>query len=267
LKFIHVTDFHLAKPGEKLWGLDPAARLEACLADIEAYHSDAEFIAITGDLTDLGEVEAYRWLSERLAALPIPSHLMIGNHDDRTVFHSVFGEIKDRHGFAQTRLEKDGAVFLFLDTLKGGTSSAGLYCGARHDWLAGELAAAKGKPVYLFMHHPPFRIVHPLMDRIMLEEPEKFEATISGHDIRHIFFGHAHRTISGTWHSIGYSALPGINHQLPLVAKSVPTVYSTEPAMYSVVYLEDGHVIVHSDAFLDRKPAEMPVNAEREGWL
>jgi hypothetical protein len=37
--------------------------------------------------------------------------------------------------------------------------------------------------------------------------------------------------------------------------------------MYSVVYLEDGHVIVHSDAFLDRKPAEMPVNAEREGWL
>jgi 3',5'-cyclic AMP phosphodiesterase CpdA len=266
MKFIHLTDLHLVRPGKKLWGFDPAQRLDACLKDIVDFHPDASFLAITGDLTDLGEREAYELLKDRLARLPFPSHVIPGNCDDRIVFHSVFDQFGDSHGFAQTRREQDGAVFLFLDTLKGGDAAAGQYCDQRHDWLKEALAEAGERPVFLFMHHPPFRIFHP-MDEIMLEDAEKFGATITGHNIKHIFFGHAHRTISGTWHGIGFSALPGLNHQLPLVEKSMPTAFSNEPPMYAVVHVDDCQVIVHSDAFLDRKPADMPLNAEREGWL
>ena len=36
--------------------------------------------------------------------------------------------------------------------------------------------------------------------------------------------------------------------------------------MYSVVHIEDDRLIIHSDAFLDRKPADMATDAERGNW-
>ncbi len=59
-KFIHITDTHLANPGLKLYGLDPRARLDAAIADINKHQSDAAFAVVTGDLTHWGEPEILR---------------------------------------------------------------------------------------------------------------------------------------------------------------------------------------------------------------
>jgi 3',5'-cyclic-AMP phosphodiesterase len=117
------------------------------------------------------------------------------------------------------------------------------------------------------MHHPPFDIGHRLMDMIKLEETDTFAELLEGHDVRHIFFGHAHRTISGQWHGIAFSALPSLNHQLPLIAESVPTVYSDEPPMYSVVLIGKNQTTVHSDAFVHRAAAAMQPSDAREDWF
>ena len=263
MKLIHLTDLHLVPPGQRLWGLDPAARLDAALDDIARHHGDADLCAITGDLTEKGDVAAYELLKQRLARFPVETHLMLGNHDDRANYRAVFGG----SGHVQHAVEREGAHLLFLDTLKGPPSSAGLYDAPRRDWLKAALARAAGVPVYLFMHHPPFDIGHKLMDLIKLEDAEAFAALLKGHDIRHIFFGHAHRSISGVWNGIGFSALPSLNHQLPLVGGAVPTVYSDEPAMYAVVTISPGMTLVHADAFLDRRPARMPEDAERGNWF
>ncbi len=265
MKLIHFTDIHLVPPGEKLWGLDPLARLDHCLADIAAYHADADFCAITGDLTERGDPEAYEALRERLKVFPIETHLMLGNHDDRAAYLGVFGGAA-ASGHVQKAVTRDGCTFLFLDTLKGPPSSAGLYDAPRRAWLQSELEKARGMPVYLFMHHPPFDIGHDLMDLIKLDAPEDFARLLPGHDIRHIFFGHAHRTISGQWRGIAFSALPGLNHQLPLVSGSVETIYSDEPPMYASVMINNGMTIVHSDAFMHRTPAQMHKDAERGTW-
>ncbi len=97
--------------------------------------------------------------------------------------------------------------------------------------------AAQSSDIYVFMHHPPFDIEHPLMDVIKLMEPDGFSAAIEGFPVRHLFFGHAHRPISGQWRGIGFSTIPGTCHQLPLVGESLPTVFSDEPAMYAVAHL------------------------------
>lgn len=262
MKFIHLTDLHLTAPGEKLWGLDPHARVQAALDDIVAHHADAERVIITGDLTERGEIAAYAALKVMLDRLPMPYHLMLGNHDERGAYFDVFGRPEGAGVFAQHSIETSVGRFLFLDTLKGPPSSAGLYCAARRAWLSERLEG----PVWLFQHHPPFKIGHPLMDLIPLEDGEGFGALLAGKEVRHLFFGHAHRTISGQWRGIPFSALPSLNHQLPLVGGSVPTVYSEEPSMYSVVLVEDDRTIVHSDAFLDRKPAQMEPEAERGTW-
>ena len=265
MKFIHLTDLHLVPPGESLWGLDPFARLDVALTDIATHHADADFVAITGDLTERGDIAAYEALRDRLKRLPLETHLILGNHDDRANYLQVFGGA-DEAGHVQKGFVHDGAHWLFLDTLKGPPSSAGLYDAPRREWLTKRLDDAKGAPVYLFMHHPPFDIAHPLMDLIKLDDAEDFAALLKDHDVRHIFFGHAHRTISGVWRGIPFSALPSLNHQLPLVGGSVETVYSDEPPMYAVVTVKDGMTIVHSDAFLHRKPAQMRADAERGNW-
>jgi 3',5'-cyclic-AMP phosphodiesterase len=209
MKFIHVTDLHLVREDEILYGLKPIEVLDACLADIARHHADASFVAITGDLTDRGEIEAYQLLKRRLDSFPLPVPLMLGNHDDRENFKSVFVEVSlDHGGFVQQVHEEHGGVFLFLDTLKGPPSSAGLYTEERKQWLMQQLDKAGGKPSYLFMHHPPFSIAHELMDTIMLDDPEEFAALLQGHDVKHIFFGHGHRAVSGVWRGISFSALP-----------------------------------------------------------
>jgi 3',5'-cyclic-AMP phosphodiesterase len=265
MKLIHLTDLHLMPPGELLWGLDPFARFDAALNDIAAHHADADLCVITGDLTEKGDIAAYELLKERLARFPIRTQLLLGNHDDRANYLKVFGGA-DATGHVQHVMEQDGRYLFFLDTLKGPPSSAGLYDVPRQAWLNAELDRIDGSPVYLFMHHPPFDIGHPLMDLIKLDDAEEFADILIGHDVRHIFFGHAHRTISGSWNGIAFSALPSLNHQLPLVGGSVETVYSDEPPMYAVVTIADTMTLVHADAFLHRRPADMQKDAERGNW-
>lgn len=267
MKFIHVSDLHLVPKGDKLWGLDPFARFEACLDDIAKFHHDAAFVVISGDLAERGEVLAYRQLKARLVDFPIETHLMLGNHDDRGHFLSVFPQApRDHAGFVQSVVTRDDALFLLLDTLKGPPSSAGLYCAERKAWLEAELTRAGGRPIYLFMHHPPFSIVHDLMDLIMLDDAEDFLTLLNGHAVRHVFFGHAHRPISGQFRGMSFSAPPSLVHQLPLVSGSVATIYSDEPAMYAVVHASPDKVLVHMDAFLNRHAAQMEPEAERETW-
>jgi Icc protein len=265
MKFIHLTDLHLTAPGALLWGLDPLARLQSALDDILAHHADAARILITGDLTERGEPDAYAALKQALSRLPMPVHLMLGNHDERGAYYGVFAGPKDAGGFAQHSVETAVGRLLFLDTLKGPPSSAGQYCQVRRAWLKAELG--KGGPAWIFMHHPPFSIGHPLMDLIALEDGEGFGALLEGHDVRHIFFGHAHRIISGQWRGIPFSALPGLNHQLPLIGGSVATVYSDEPPAYAVVLIEHDRTVVHSDCWMNRAPARMTEDAERGNWF
>lgn len=258
MKIIHITDFHLARPGERLWGLDPYDRLDRCLSDIARWHADAAFCVMSGDLTNRGETEAYGWIRERLESFPLESVLMVGNHDSRDAFVAAFPEVAvDPNGFVQSARETERGVFLFLDTLKGPVSE-GAYCERRRAWLADQLDRARDKPVWIFMHHPPFDVGIPYMDRIKLEEPEKFAEVLSSHDdVRHIFFGHVHRAALVSWRKIPCTSLPGINHQVPLVSESVGGSYSDEPPMYGVVLIDDDQTMVHFEACLDRRPADM----------
>ena len=261
MKFVHVTDLHLVDPFEELWGLNPYKRLDACLSDIETYHGDAEFCVISGDLADRGEREAYVALRKRLEAFAIPTYLMIGNHDDRPAFVKAFPEAYlDERGFVQFERHAGGAVFLFLDTFKG-EGSAGAYCEGRREWLKARLEAAGDTPVVIFMHHPPFDIEIPYMDRIKLEDPDLFEEALGRKErIRHIFFGHVHRPVFVNWKGVSCTALPATGHQVPLNRDSVGTRYSDEPPMYAVVHLFDDRVVVNADCYMHRADCKMPPN-------
>lgn len=255
MKIVHVTDTHLVAPGVALYGLDPFERLRACITDICAHHADAAFCVVTGDLAHKGEAAAYEALHGQLARLPMPWFALLGNHDLRAPYRQAFTDAPaDADGFVQAALRLPEGDFLFLDTLDEGRNG-GRYCERREAWLRARLDEAGERPVYLFMHHPPFGIGIPCLDVIALAEPERFAAIVAGRrNIRHLFYGHVHRPVCGSWHGIPVSTMRGLNHQVPFdltATGSVPK--SHEPPAYAVALIDAQQVTVHFHDYLDRR--------------
>lgn len=255
MKFIHLTDTHLVDPEHKLHGLDPASRFAPCIDSINTLHADAEFCVISGDLADAGEMAAYQFLSDQIARSKVPCYLMVGNHDHRGHFQRYFQSTPvDDSGFVQYTLETSAGVFVFLDTVLEGTHS-GFYCEARQAWLKKSLDKYRDTPVYLFMHHPPFDIHMPCLDSIGLINKQEFSDIVSGYkNIQHLFFGHAHRPLSGNWCGVSFSSLRGTNHQVGLDFETDKIIYVDEPPEYNVVFISEQTLVVHTHSYLNESP-------------
>lgn len=249
--FLHLTDPHLPPVGELLYGMDPAPRFEAAIAEIAARHGPgtpaaAAFAVVTGDLTRDGEPAAYARLREALAALPCPARLLLGNHDDRAAFRAAFPEAPvDAAGFVQQAFASPAGLCLLLDTLQPG-EAFGRLCVDRLAWLAAQLRDSAG-PVLLFLHHPPFAVGLPSMDAIGLREPEALWTVLAPHAarIRHLFFGHLHRPVAGSWRGIPCSSIGGTAFQVPLEFGATPVrPAGREPPGYAVVRCSSDGVVV-----------------------
>ncbi|MEO1550224.1 MAG: phosphodiesterase [Pseudomonadota bacterium] len=253
MKFIHLTDTHVIGEGV-LYGQDPAVRLRAAVASINAEHPDAAFVVLTGDMTHWGDAAAYDRFAREIENLVIPIHLMVGNHDDTDALTAAFpGTPRDDTGCVQQHFETAFGRFLLLDT-RDPKSHAGAYCPARQTWLR-QVLEQTDEPLVLFMHHPPFKTGIAAMDRIMLQDAQAFYDVIAPHKarIRHLFFGHVHRSISGNWRGIGYSCMRGLNHQvaLDLNGAAERIAANFEPPAYGVVLLSTDQVTVHLHDFTD----------------
>jgi Icc protein len=254
LKILQVSDIHLAMPGEVLFGSDPLARLEACIADINRNHADADLVVFSGDLANDGQPEAYAALKERLATLVPPYRLMMGNHDDRANFLAAFPEISADGGFVQASVDIKGTRLILLDTLETGLVE-GRLGGGRLEWLDEKLAEAEGRPALVFTHHPPVDIHMPALDNCRLMDSEPLLGLLQKHgNVRHIFAGHVHRPVFGSWHGIPFSALRGTNHQSAPVFAGKHGV-NLEPPAYAIILVGDDSVVVHFHDFLYADPA------------
>ncbi|TCL71187.1 phosphodiesterase [Rhizobium sp. BK251] len=249
MKFVHLSDAHLVTPGEWLLGLDPLARLEACLADIERHHADAAVVVITGDLSETGTPDTYRSLRAALSRTQLPIRLLMGNHDNREAFAQQFPESVATDGFIHSIFDGPDGRLIFLDTLDQGQVT-GKLCPLRLAWLSERLDEAKDRPVYLFMHHPAGRVHLPALDSIGLSSPEVFFEAVRRHgNVRHIFAGHLHRLVTGRWQGVPFTILRSTNHQTALDFVSERTSSSFEPPLYSIVLIEGEDMVMHFHEF------------------
>lgn len=245
MKLIQLTDIHLTTPGQTIAGRDPNANFEKALDHALGHHPDAEAIFITGDLSDWGDAGDYQRLAARIAQLPVPVHLCIGNHDDRDTLLAVFPRLADRDGHVQQVIPLSLGTALTLDTW-GPQTHAGHFCDTRAAWLAEQLEALDG-PVWLFMHHNPIPLGIGPLDQIMLLDAERLERTIAPHagKIRHIFHGHCHLPLSGSFGGIPLSAPRGTNHAgWPAFDGATFLSASDLPESYAVIRTHTRHVMV-----------------------
>jgi Icc protein len=274
MKLVHISDIHISP--EHILELDPVENFRKCLAHVEKHQSDADRIVITGDLTHHGLAESYERLKYILAGSSLTGdrapRLLIGNHDSRDNFSAAYpGANRDENGFIQWTEDTPAGVFVYMDTVQAG-EHAGSYCPARQKWLEAALedARARGKPVFLFMHHNPTAVHVANADLIGIAEEAELKALFARYrdTVRHMFFGHCHYTLSGSVAGIPFSAPRSTNHtcwpDFSGIAERMG--YGDLQPNYNVCFLGDDDVVVHSIDFLDEDKVRWQETND-EGWF
>lgn len=269
MKLIHISDIHIHS--DPILEADPVANFNACLSHVGKHHGDADLLVITGDLTHHGRRASYEVLRDILNRHNMSPLLMIGNHDNRDTFQTVFPQTpQDGNGFVQYVVDRPEGLFIFLDTVQHGTH-AGHFCEARQDWMKSRLAAAaeQQRRVYLFMHHNPVDTGVLNADKIGLVDGEAFREILTTYreTIRHIFFGHCHYILSGSVCGIPMSAPRSTNHPCAPDFSGIDRMgYGPFQPTYDVCLLNEEAVVVHSIDFLEDDKIRW-LETDSSGWV
>src|SRR5262249_9228938 len=155
--------------------------------------------------------------------------------------------------FAQVAITGSIARVLLLDTSHDTIDiQSGTLCDRRLAWLDARLSENPSTPVVLGLHHPPFPVGIEVLDRMGLIEPNAFHAVLGRHPhVRHLFFGHVHRPLAGSWRGIPISVCCATSYQSNLsLASGSPKQRVSGPAEYAVFLVSKTDVIVHFQDFL-----------------
>ena len=255
-KIIVFTDTHM-QPEVAEGKFDPDVQLQKGIAHVNAFNSDADLVIFCGDLVDKGDVTSYQMLYKRLENFNIPYNLMLGNHDNRENFSSVFdNHALDENGFVQQVIDTPCAKLILLDTLNGPPynypySHQGMLCEKRLSWLDNQLENAGKKPCVIFMHHPAHNTGFVAMDTIKLIEGNAFYEIVKRHNnVCHIVYGHVHRTISGSHQGIPFSIFKSTVGQMPMLFDIMDFhMEVNEPSAYGIVSINQDTVLVHTEDY------------------
>ena len=272
MKIIHFSDIHIHS--KSILGNNPVERFQLALDHVKNNHLNSDMFVITGDITHHGDLTSYESFNNILIEAELPDHLypklIIGNHDNRTIFKNYFKKIPiDEEGFVQYVIEFQNKKFLFLDTTYP-KSHQGHYCQKRQVWLKKQLAEGleKNQSVFLFMHHNPLPLVKLESDYLGLLDRDEFQSILKDNKniIKHIFFGHQHLTVSGNYYGIPFSSPRSINHPLvPNFAKEYRLGFANTDPNYNIVLINKDSIIIHNEDFL-----KVEINwfeTTKSGWI
>lgn len=220
----HISDTHFLGGGRPLYGSVPTdAHLTQALAQIEASGAKPEAIVFTGDLTDLGEPDAYTRLrgivepfAERLGAQII---WVMGNHDERPEYSKQLFDIEPSEQPQDRVYDIDGLRIISLDTTVPSYHHGELQ-NEQLDWLTDVLATPAPHGTLLAMHHPP--IPTPLLEAmgmLELQDQPRLADVIRGTDVRAILAGHLHYSTHSIFAGIPVSVAAATCYTLDLTAK------------------------------------------------
>lgn len=273
---------HIAQISDLHLGMDPpdagqmnARRLRAVLADIFARDVTPDLLLVSGDLTDHGSAEGYAEVRTALADVPVPVHLMLGNHDDRAAFGAAFPETPMADGFVQYAVELPELRILMLDTLEVGRHGGG-FCATRAAWLEARLAEAPDRPTMVVCHHPPFATGIDWMTSDA-DDPwrVRLEAALGAGNVLGVFTGHIHRAMLTMRAGRVLASCPPVAPQLALCFAPITPepddrpMISAAPPGYLLHQWSEGGLLTHvcfadeADVIVGYTPAMQPFIAEQ----
>jgi Icc protein len=235
-----LTDPHIdVGPGDRGSSEALAAAVQAVLA----LRPLPDAVVVTGDIANGGTATEYERAHELLAALPMPVHVLPGNHDDRDALRERFAVPGD--GPLQYVAQVGDLRLVVCDTQRPG-HDGGALDGGRLEWLEAQLDA--GVPTVVALHHPPVAIGLPVLDAIGIAEPERTalaDLLERSPQVRRVVAGHVHRTVFGMHGGCGVFACASTHLQAPLEIGSQELRLIEEPPAIALHAALDGGFVSH----------------------
>lgn len=182
--------------------------LRRTLAAAEATGVRPDAVVFTGDLTDLGEPEAYRALREAVEPwaerLGAPVVWVAGNHDERPAMRAALLGAEASEEPVTSVHDLGGLRLIALDSTVPGWHHGDLDR-SQLEWLRSELATPAPLGTILALHHPPLPTHIPFFDILELRDQAGLAEAIAGSDVRAILAGHLHYSTSGTFAGVPVS--------------------------------------------------------------
>jgi len=258
-----ISDLHIKRPGALAYRrVDTGAALARCVAALNALKPRPDVVIMTGDLVDQGDPQQYAHLKTLLAPLEIPYYLLVGNHDDRAALREAFSdrtELRTGGNFVHYAADIGPLRLIALDSVIPG-QSAGTLCDARLAWLEAQLDAARGQPVIVALHHPPFACGIAHMDALRLDPQaaERLEVLIARYpNVERVICGHVHRPMFMRFGGTIASAVPAPAHQVALdLRDDAPSAFTMEPPAFALHRYDAVSGLVTHHAYIN--PAEGP---------
>ncbi len=222
---LHLSDTHLLAGNAPLGGrYDTAANLSRTLAAAEATGIRPDAMVFTGDLTELGEPEAYAAL--RAAVDPVAERMgapvvwVAGNHDERPAMRRHLLGFEPTHEPVTGVWDLGGLRLVGLDSSVPGWHHGDLDH-AQLEWLRHVLATPAPLGTILAMHHPPLPSHIPFFDILELRDQGRLAEVIAGSDVRAILAGHLHYSTSGTFAGVPVSVAAASCYTMNLARAAV----------------------------------------------
>lgn len=199
LRLLQITDCHIfAEATSCLQGMNTRQSFTAVCHQIIENKDVFDAILATGDLSQDGSAQSYRFLAQWFERLQTPTYWIPGNHDDVAVMRENL--ISAQLNPAKLLLSEHWLVILLDSTIKNQVS--GRVAQAQLDFLETALQQNSAKHALVCLHHQPIDVGSYWIDQKGLQEREGFHELISRHDnIRAVLWGHVHqqtqRSIAG----------------------------------------------------------------------
>lgn len=246
---LHLSDTHLLAGNPPLGGkYDTAANLARTLEEVERLGIRPDAIVFTGDLTDLGEPEAYAALRQTVepvaARLTAPLVWVAGNHDERPALRRDLLGLDATEEPVTSVHDLGGLRLIALDTSVPGWHHGDLDEG-QLTWLRDLLETRAPLGTILALHHPPLPSHIPLFDILELREQSRLADAIRGTDVRAILAGHLHYSTSGTFAGIPVSVSAATCYTMNLARPAVEVNGMDAGQSFHLVHVYDD-TITHS---------------------
>jgi 3',5'-cyclic AMP phosphodiesterase CpdA len=225
--------------------------LAAAVRAVLALRPPPDAVVVSGDLVEHGGREAYERVRELLGALPMPVHVLPGNHDDRDAMRACFdatGAAGGRGGPFRYAAWCGDLRLIACDTTRPGRADGRLDAPALA-WLEEQLAAEPAAPTIVAMHHPPLLTGITAFDEIGLPAGDRAalgELLARSPQVRRVIAGHVHRAATGVLGGCAVVTCPSTYLQARLEIGATELVLEPAPPAFALhAGLDDGQVVSH----------------------
>jgi 3',5'-cyclic AMP phosphodiesterase CpdA len=217
-------------------------------------------VLVSGDLAANGQPAEYERVRELLAPLPMPVHVLPGNHDDRDQLCSHFGATGDG-GLLRYSVRCGPVRLVACDTIQPGRDD-GSMDSERLAWLEAELDADRETPTIVAMHHPPLLTGIRGLDEIGIPAEQRAalaEVVTRNPQVKRIIGGHVHRQAVGELGGCPVLACPSTHLQALFdLHDDAGLALAPEPPGFGLHLIVEGELVSHVLPIGKWEPAPMP---------